>query len=253
MAPLKPTPSSELKNFTGGLFTVQIDMTPDAGTPTWAELPGLTSYGPKYAQTTEDNTTLADGGWASKFPTGQAFTAAAKGFVVAQGAGDGTISPGLQFLLDTAKTFGNAGIVHLRHWRYDTLDYKADYRATCSVSLDEAKPPKLQEWSGTFEGMGKPNEDFEVPTEETSYGVGVGAASAGNFQLSYGGQSTANIVYNANAAAVKTALVALDDGFDASDWDVTGSAPNWVVSTPGGVLKAGTATLTGGALTVAPA
>lgn len=250
MAPLKPTPSSALKNFTGGLYTVQIDVTPDAA-PTWLELKGLTSYGPKYAQVTEDNTTLGDGGWASKFPTGQGFTAAAKGFVVGTGAGDGVVDPGLQFLLDTAKTFGNEGIVHLRHWRYDTLDYQADYRATCSVSLDEAKPPKLQEWSGTFEGMGKPVTAFTVPTDETTYLVSVGAATAGAFPLVYGSGTTSLIDHDATTGELKTALVNLDDGFDASDWDVTGTPGAWSVKTPGGVLKAGTPVgLTGGTLTV---
>ena len=253
MAPLKPTPSSALKNYTGGLYTVQVDVTPDAA-PTWIELKGLTSYGPKYAQVTEDNTTLADGGWASKFPTGNAFTAAAKGFVVATGAGEGVVDPGLDYILQVAKTFGNAGIVHLRHWRYDSLTEQADYRATCQVSLDEAKPPKLQEWSGTFEGMGQPITNFVVPTTGTNYAVGVGAATAGTITLGYGSNETAGIAYNASAANMKSALVAMDDGFDADDWNVTGSAPNWTVTTPGGVLKKGTATgLTGGTFTVAPA
>ena len=86
------------------------------------------------------------------------------------------------------------------------------------------------------------------------YGVGVGAASAGTFPLIYKGNTTTGIAYNAAASAVKTALVNLDDGYDADDWTVTGSAPNWVVTTPDGApVTAGTPVgLTGGTLTVEP-
>ena len=248
-APLAATPSAQFENFTAGLFRVEVDLTPGS-TPTWSELILLTSYGPKYAQTTEDNTTLGDGGWASKFPTGNAFTAAVKGLV---GGVNGQVNEAIQFVLDTGKQIGNPGTIHVRHWRTDTLDEKAEYWATCQATIDEAKPPKLQEWTATFEGRGKPITDFVVPTDAPEFAVGVGAATAGTITLIYGSHETGAINWNASAAAVKTALVALDDGFDATDWDVTGTAPNWVVKTPGGVLKAGTPVgLTGGTLTVAP-
>lgn len=85
------------------------------------------------------------------------------------------------------------------------------------------------------------------------FGVGVGAASAGTFTLSYKGNTTTPIAYNATAATIKSALVALDDGFDAADWTVTGSAPNWTVETPdGGAIGGSGSGLTGGAFAVAP-
>ncbi|AKJ72030.1 hypothetical protein [Gordonia alkanivorans] len=85
------------------------------------------------------------------------------------------------------------------------------------------------------------------------YVVGVGAASAGTFTLSYKGNTTAGIAYNAAASAVKSALVALDDGFDAADWTVTGTAPNWTVTTPDGAPIAGSGSgLTGGTFAVTP-
>lgn len=84
------------------------------------------------------------------------------------------------------------------------------------------------------------------------YDVSVGAASAGTFTLTFGGNTTATIAYNANAAAVKTALVALDDGFPASKWTVTGSGP-WEVTTPGGPLTGSGSALTGGTFSISPA
>lgn len=59
--------------------------------------------------------------------------------------------------------------------------------------------------------------------------VGVGAASAGTFTLSFGGQVTSGIAYNATAAAVQTALEALST-IGAGNVTVTGTAPTWVVT-----------------------
>lgn len=89
-------------------------------------------------------------------------------------------------------------------------------------------------------------------TVTTQYTVGVGAASAGTFTLTYGGLTTATIAYNAAASAVKSALVALDDGFDASKWTVTGSAPTWTVTVPdsGRVLTGDGTGLTGATFAV---
>jgi hypothetical protein len=87
------------------------------------------------------------------------------------------------------------------------------------------------------------------------YTVTLGAPSAGTFTLTYGANTTATIVYNAAASVVKTALVALDDGFTASDWTVTGSAGGpYTVTLPvaGTVLTGSGASLTGGAFVIAP-
>jgi hypothetical protein len=53
--------------------------------------------------------------------------------------------------------------------------------------------------------------------------VTLGTQSSGTFTLTYGGLTTATIAFGAAASAVKSALVLLDDGFDASDWTVAGS------------------------------
>jgi hypothetical protein len=88
------------------------------------------------------------------------------------------------------------------------------------------------------------------------YTVTLGTQSSGTFTLTYGGLTTATITYNAAASAVKSALDALDDGIDTSDWTVTGSAGGpYTVTLPiaGTVLTGSGASLgTPGTFVVAP-
>lgn len=87
------------------------------------------------------------------------------------------------------------------------------------------------------------------------YLVTLGSPSAGDFTLTYKGETTAAIAYNAAASAVKAALAALDDGYKASDWTVTGSAGGPFTITPpaSGAITGSGAGLTGGTFSVAPA
>lgn len=74
--------------------------------------------------------------------------------------------------------------------------------------------------------------------------VTLGSQASGTFTLTFRGRTTATIAYNAAASAVKSALVALDDGFEAADWTVTGSAGGpYTVTTPGGALTGSGASL----------
>jgi len=80
-----------------------------------------------------------------------------------------------------------------------------------------------------------------------TYTVSFGGAAGGNGTLTWHGHTTAAIANNASAATVKTALVALDNGYDATAWAVTGSAGNYAITTPAGGLLTGDGTaLTGG-------
>lgn len=80
-----------------------------------------------------------------------------------------------------------------------------------------------------------------------AYNVSFGGATGGNGTLTWRGRTTSTIAYNASAATVKAALVALDDGHDAPDWTVTGAAGSYVVTTPAGGALTGDGTgLTGG-------
>lgn len=84
---------------------------------------------------------------------------------------------------------------------------------------------------------------------ENDQTVGVGAASAGNFTLTYKGQTTGNIAYNANAAAVQTALRGLST-IGATGCSVSGNAPTWTVLMTGALVNDTTAlTINGGGLT----
>lgn len=88
--------------------------------------------------------------------------------------------------------------------------------------------------------------DQDVPTSRTLSLSG--GPTGGTFTLTFNGKTTGNIAYNATAAAVKTALVALDDGFAAADWSTSGGAlPAAVtIGTPAGTLTVGANALTGG-------
>jgi hypothetical protein len=65
-----------------------------------------------------------------------------------------------------------------------------------------------------------------------------GSGGSDHFTLLIGGKSTADIAYNANAAAIKSAIVAVDDGIVAADVTVTGTGP-FTVTVPA-VLAHGT-------------
>lgn len=81
--------------------------------------------------------------------------------------------------------------------------------------------------------------------DESSYTVTVlGAPTGGTFTLKVGGLETGTIAYNASAATVKAAIVAVDDSITASDVTVTGSGP-YTVTAPAPVSH-GTDALTGG-------
>lgn len=75
-----------------------------------------------------------------------------------------------------------------------------------------------------------------------------GTPAGGTFTLTIGGRTTAPIAYDASTAAVKSALVALDDGYGSSDWTVTGSVggPYTITAPYPGVLTADGSSLTGG-------
>lgn len=58
-----------------------------------------------------------------------------------------------------------------------------------------------------------------------------GGASSDTFTLLVGGKETGTIAWDANAATVKAAIVAVDDGIVADDVSVTGTGP-WTVTLP---------------------
>lgn len=72
----------------------------------------------------------------------------------------------------------------------------------------------------------------------------LGSPTGGTFTLLVNGAPTAAIAYNASAATVKAAIVAVDPGISASNVTVTGSGP-YSVTLPA-TLAHGTDALTGG-------
>lgn len=98
-------------------------------------------------------------------------------------------------------------------------------------------------YAGDVQDVGKHGEitNFAPSSTADTYTVTVTAGS-GNILLLANGKTTGNIAYNDTAANVKAALVAVDDSYVAADWTVTGTAPNFVVTPPTGVVITSTDT-----------
>lgn len=83
----------------------------------------------------------------------------------------------------------------------------------------------------------------------------LGTQSSGTFTLTFLGNPTTAIAYNATNATVKAALAALDDGYTASDWTVAGSAGGpYTITTPHGhpLTGSGASLGTPGTFVIAP-
>jgi hypothetical protein len=92
-------------------------------------------------------------------------------------------------------------------------------------------------YSGDVQDVGRHGEitNFAPTDSANTYTVAVTAVT-GTILLKVDGVATGTIAYNAADTAVKAALVAVDDGHDAADWTVTGTAPNFVITPPAGVV-----------------
>jgi hypothetical protein len=94
---------------------------------------------------------------------------------------------------------------------------------------------------------------FNSPVKQ--FTVTLGTQASGTFTLTYGGLTTATIAYGASASSVKSALVALDDGYTSSDWTVTGSSGGpFTVTVPGltALTGSGASLETPGTFVIAP-
>lgn len=231
-----------------GLYEVQINI----GTriaPSWLDVYGLTDWSPKIDIKTEDAATIHDDGWDRNVGVGAGGTISVEGLMVGTtdpSTGIFTRDAGQAALIAAGQNFGRE--VDIRYWRRDGVGIAKRIQGISKVADQGGKPGSAAKLSGDIMINGKPT-DITKPT--TAFTVGVGAATAGTFTLSYGGKTTAPIAYNATVAAVKAALVALDDGLVDADWPaVTGAAPTWVVTTPGGTLTGTGTGLTGGAFAI---
>ena len=80
----------------------------------------------------------------------------------------------------------------------------------------------------------------------SDYLVTLGTQSSGTFTLTAKGNTTSGIAYGATSANVKSALVALDDGYTTADWTVAGSAGGpFTITPPPGVVVTGDGTSLG--------
>lgn len=220
----------------------------------WVPVRGLTSVAPIFEGTEQDTSDIDSEGFAASIVTGLAFRIEGSGKRKGDNTSGFVDDPGQNFLRRKGRTTGADNYVDVRIYRRDDLPDAHQAQTTVKWTDSAAGDTNaLQEFSFTLSGNGKPLEIVKplVPSGEQNYAVSLGGATAGNFTLTWNGKTTAPIAHNAASADVKAALVALDDGYSASDFTVTGSAGGpFAVKVPGGVLTGNGASLTGGVFTV---
>jgi hypothetical protein len=118
----------------------------------------------------------------------------------------------------------NRRIYRKRGNKFSTSSSKGKGHSSGTVTGDQS----INDVLFLMRGLVTKGEAAATPANNGVWAVGIGAASAGTFTLTYGGQTTATIAYTANAALVQTRLEALSS-LGPGNVEVTGAAPSWVV------------------------
>lgn len=241
-------PTQSLSSTLARDWILEVDIN---GVPT--RVRGLSSVSPIFEGSEQDDSDIDSEGFASQIVTGLAFRIEGGGKRKGENTAGFVDDPGQNFLRKKGRQTGTANIVTARIYRRDDLPDAYEAETTVKWTDSAAGDTNaLQEFSFTLSGRGKPRDIMKplVPSGAQVFSVGVGAATAGTFTLTWNGKTTSALAYNATAAAIKTALVALDDGYVAADFTTSGTAPTWSVTVPGGTVTGDGTALTGGALTV---
>ncbi|MBJ7481562.1 hypothetical protein [Rhodococcus sp. (in: high G+C Gram-positive bacteria)] len=222
----------------------------------WTRVRGLTSVSPIFEGALQDDSDIDSEGYASEIATGLSYRIEGGGKRKGENTAGFVDDPGQNYLRQLGRKTGTENKVTARIYRRD--DLPDAYQCSHPVKWTDTAAGDtnaLQEFSFTLGFGGKPEEITKplVPSGAQVFSVGVGAATAGTFTLTWNGKTTTALAYNATAAAIKTALVALDDGYVAADFTTSGTAPTWSVTVPGGTVTGDGAALTGGALTITAA
>lgn len=247
------TPTTALASALGRDWRLEILTAPN----TWTQVRGLSSVGPIFEGSEEDDSDIDSGGFASQIVTGLAFRIEGSGKRKGETTAGFVDDAGQNFLRRKGRKTGVDNTVTARIFRRDELPDA--YEADTTVKWTDNAPGStnaLQEFSFTLSGRGAPRDIVKplVPSTAQSFTVALGSPTAGNFTLTWAGKTTATIAHNAASSAVLAALAALDDGYAAGDFTVTGSAGGpYSITVPGGVLTGNGASLTGGTLTVTTA
>lgn len=221
--------------------------------PSWVQLKGLKSIMPIFEGSEQDDSDIDSEGFASALITGLSHRI--EGSLNRKGT-TGTEyqeDPGQQIVrLRGQYETGDDNITEARIYRRDSLPDAVQSTYAVKWADQGGDANGFLTANVTFLGRGKPKSITKplFPSGAQVFSVGVGAATAGTFTLTWNGKTTTALAYNATAAAIKTALVALDDGYVAADFTTSGTAPTWSVTVPGGTVTGDGTGLTGGALTV---
>lgn len=223
---------------------------------TFLRVRGLSSVAPIFEGSEQDDSDIDSEGFASQIVTGLAFRIEGGGKRKGENTAGFVDDPGQALLRRKGRKTGADNIVTARIYRRDALLDAHEAETTVKWTDSAAGDTNaLQEFSFTLSGRGKPRDIVKplVPSGAQVFNVSFGGATGGSATLTWNGQTTGNIAFNAAASAVKSALVALDDGYKAADFTVTGSAGEYVITVPGGTVTGDGTGLTGGTLTITAA
>lgn len=225
--------------------------------PEWVQVKGLKSIMPIFEGSEQDDSDIDSEGFASAIITGLAHRI--EGSLNRKGTTGSEYQedPGQQVIrLRGQYETGADNFTWARIYRRDNLPdaVMSEYAVKWADQGGDANG--FLNANVTFLGRGKPKQITKplIPSTAQSFTVTIGGATAGTFTLTWAGKTTAAIAFDATSAAIKSALAALDDGYAASDFTVTGSTGGpFAVTVPGGVLTGDGTGLTGGAFAVAAA
>lgn len=127
------------------------------------------------------------------------------------------------------------------------LKVNGGYGGPVTISYSDS----IADFGGAFDATAPGGgTDGQAGLPKTTTITVTGTPTGGSFKLTYLDEETGSIAYNATAAAVKTALVALNDSLGTDDFTVTGGpgpGTPWVIKAEaGGAITVTTKALTGG-------
>lgn len=254
-APILKQPSSGgLSTFRAAEYSVQVNTTPDAATPTWVWVYGISKFDPTADPTMQNDTDIGSGGFKSQQVTATSLDIAMEGLFKGVRGSDGTVplDPGVAYLRSKRFLVGINNEVHVRYWRNDGVPDAIEHHFTCAWKDVGGSIEDLQKFTAELKGRGAPKliskpadanadglADVVVSSVITLAGT---TATGGTFGLTVDGTAV-TVPYNVVAAALTTLLAGKGTATgSASPWTITWTPtaqPNSVVVDKTGLLPTG--------------
>lgn len=245
--PLNAPDSASLHAALARDYAVQINTAAAGSPPTWVFVMGLNKVSPTTDTTMQDDGDIHSNGRKSQIATAIGENLELGGLRKGSRTPNFVPDPGIERLRYHGSKIGYENIAHIRYWRTDEIDEAKEGYYAVNFSGGGEDKEGLLSWTATLTGRGQA-QDIEKPREATKVTITLpGSLTGGDWTLDVDDETTAAIVYNAAASAVKSALEALPN-VGAGNATVTG-----VAGGPYTVTVPGTVTITGNGYGLTPA